>query len=50
MFEALEEAFNVGKVTISDGPAKGVFRLVFDKEGFPDAEEAIEELEGAYRA
>ncbi len=50
VFSALEEAFNVGKMTISDGPAKGVFRMVFDKEGFPDAESAIKKLEGTYKA
>ena len=31
-------------MTIHDGPAKGVFRLVFDREGFPDAEEALNRL------
>ena len=41
VFEALEKAFNVGKMTVHAGLAEGVFRLVFDKEGFPDAEEAI---------
>ena len=50
VFDALEKTFNAGKVTISDGPAKGVFRLVFDRKGFPDAEGAIKELEGAYKA
>ena len=37
-------------MTIHDGPAKGAFRLVFDKEGFPDAESAIKKLEGTYKA
>ena len=41
VFAALEEAFNAGKMTIHSGPAKGVFRLVFDRTGFPDAETAI---------
>ena len=50
VFAALEEAFNVGRMTIGDGPAKGVFRLVFDKEGFPDAETALGKLTGAYNA
>ena len=44
LFAALEETFNAGKMTIQDGPAKGVFRLVFDKQGFPEAETALELL------
>ncbi len=50
LFEALEGAFNAGKMTIRDGPAKGAFRLVFDRAGFPDAEEAISSLAQAYKA
>ena len=50
LFAALEETFNAGKMTIQDGPAKGVFRLVFDREGFPDAETAIGRLAGSYSA
>ena len=50
LFAALEEKFSRGKMTINDGPAKGVFRLVFDQEGFPDAESAISNLRGAYNA
>lgn len=46
VFEALEKAFNVGKMTVHAGLAEGVFRLVFDKEGFPDAEDAISHLYG----
>ena len=48
VFNALEETFNAGKMTIHDGPAKGVFRLVFDKVGFPDAETALNKLKGVY--
>ena len=48
LFAAFEETFNAGKMTIHDGPAKGVFRLVFDREGFPDAESAFERLAGTY--
>ena len=48
VFDALEETFNAGKMTIHDGPAKGVFRLVFDKVGFPDAETALNKLNGVY--
>ena len=48
LFAALEETFNAGKMTIQDGPAKGVFRLVFDRNGFPDAETAIGLLRGSY--
>ena len=50
LFAALEETFDAGKMTINDGPAKGVFRLVFDKEGFPDAETAIDQLAGRYNS
>ena len=45
LFAALEETFNAGKMTIHDGPARGVFRLVFDREGFPDAEVAFAPLD-----
>ena len=46
VFKALEHAFNgrslnAGKVAVHDGPARGVFRLVFEKQGFPDAEQAF---------
>ena len=37
VFETLEKAFNVGYMTIRDGPAKGTFRLVFREEEFPAA-------------
>ena len=50
LFGALEKTFNAGKMTINDGPAKGVFRLVFDRDGFPDAESAISRLQGGYGA
>ena len=50
VFAALEGTFNAGKMTIHDGPAKGVFRLVFDKEGFPDAAGPISDLKGFYNA
>ncbi len=49
LFEALEGAFNAGKMTIHDGPAKGAFRLVFDRVGFPDAQGAIDRLPAAYK-
>ena len=48
VFAALEETFNGGQMTIHDGPAKGVFRLVFDRAGFPDAKEALRKLDGTY--
>lgn len=44
VFEALEKYFDVGRITIHSGPAKGAFRLVFDKEGFPDAQKAIDQI------
>lgn len=47
VFEALENAFNGGIMKISDGPAKGVFRLVFNQAEFP---QALASLDGAYKA
>ena len=35
--DALEGAFDRGSMTVRDGPAKGVFRLVFDEAEFPAA-------------
>ena len=46
VFAALEQTFNAGTMTIHDGPAKGVFRLVFDREGFPDAQTAFDSISG----
>ena len=46
LFAVLEDTFNAGKMTIHDGPAKGVFRLVFDREGFPDAQSSLDRLSG----
>ena len=38
VLEALQGAFNTyGQMTVGDGPAKGTFRLVFDKNKFPEA-------------
>ena len=45
VLETLESAFNVGKMTINDGPAKGTFRLVFNEREFP---EALAALSGTY--
>ena len=55
LYAALEKTFNnnvcgAGKMTINDGPAKGVFRLVFDRDGFPDAAGALSGLQGGYAA
>ena len=50
LFSSLEETFNAGKMTVHDGPAKGVFRLVFDQAGFPDAHTALSRLNGGYNA
>lgn len=44
VFEALEKYFEVGRMTIHSGPAKGAFRLVFDIKGFPDAQNAIDQI------
>ncbi len=35
VLETLEDAFNVGKLTINDGPARGTFQLVFNESEFP---------------
>ncbi len=46
VFETLEGAFNsAGTIRIAEGPAKGVFRLVFTK---TDIAEAMSKLQGAY--
>ena len=37
VLEALEEAFNYGTMTVRGGPAKGVFRMVFNEEEFSSA-------------
>lgn len=37
VFETLEETFNVGSMTIRDGPTKGTFRLIFSEAEFPTA-------------
>ena len=49
VFTALEEAFNASKMVVKDGPAKGIFKLVFDQVGFPDVQEALNKLNGLYR-
>lgn len=35
VLQALEGAFNAGQMTIRNGPAKGTFRLVFDRTDYP---------------
>ncbi len=47
VLETLESAFNAGTMKISDGPAKGTFRLVFNDVEFP---QALANLQGAYKA
>ena len=37
VLETLENAFNCGTMTVQSGPAKGVFRLVFNEAEFPQA-------------
>ncbi len=37
VFQTLQHAFNAGTVTVTHGPRKGVFRLVFNKADFPEA-------------
>ena len=43
VLKTLEGAFNCGAMTVRDGPAKGVFRLVFDEAAFPAAVAGLEE-------
>ena len=47
VLETLENTFNYGTMTLSDGPAKGTFRLVFDEAEFP---KALADFEDAYAA
>ena len=47
VLETLEQAFNCGTMTIHEGPAKGTFRLVFNKAEFPSA---MARLNEAYSA
>ena len=44
VFSTLEESFNCGSMTVREGPIRGIFRLVFDQEGFPDVQSEIEKL------
>ena len=36
VMETLQNAYNCGTMTVREGPAKGTFRLVFNKEEFPE--------------
>ena len=47
VLETLESAFNVGRMKVCDGPAKGTFRLVFSDEEFP---QALNNLKRTYTA
>ena len=47
VFETLESAFNAGRMTVHDGPAKGTFRLVFSENDFP---QVLANVEGIYTA
>ena len=44
LFSVLEEAFNVGKMEVTDGPAEGTFRMVFEDEPFPDLNGLLSEI------
>ena len=37
VLETLEDAFNCGTMTVRSGPARGIFRLVFNESQFPEA-------------
>ena len=52
VFDALENAYNrnYGAMTVRDGPAKGTFRLVFNKDEFSAALEVLENQKGTYTA
>ena len=47
VLDTLESAFNVGKMQVRDGPAKGTFRLIFNEAEFSRALSAIK---GIYTA
>ena len=47
VLETLQNAYNCGTMTVREGPAKGTFRLVFNKEEFP---EVLAHLQYAYDA
>ena len=36
LFSVLEKTFNVGRMKVTEGPAEGTFRMVFEDEPFPD--------------
>ncbi len=44
VLETLQNAFNCGSMTVKDGPAKGTFRLVFNREEFPEAMAGLAEI------
>ncbi|MCY4054938.1 MAG: hypothetical protein OXF67_03540 [Cyanobacteria bacterium MAG CAR4_bin_6] len=44
VFAALEQIFNAGKVTIHDVSTKGMFRLVFDRKDFLEAQTALDSI------
>ena len=43
VLETLQGAFECGSMTVQDGPAKGVFKLVFDEAEFPAALAGLED-------
>ena len=45
VLETLQNAYNCGTLTVREGPAKGTFRLVFNKNEFPTA---LAHLQGVY--
>ncbi len=47
VLEMLEQSFNVGRMEIRDGPAKGTFRLIFNEAEFP---QALANLNATYTA
>ena len=43
VLDALEGAFDCGSMTVREGPAKGIFKLVFDEAEFPAALAGLED-------
>ncbi len=44
VLDTLQNAFNCGRMTIKDGPAKGTFRLVFSENEFPKALDNLQDV------
>ncbi len=47
VLETLQNSFNIGTMSVGEGPAKGIFRLIFTEVEFP---EALADLQNVYAA